>query len=265
MAHRGSRLLWPENTMEAFQGAVDLGYRYLETDLWPTSDGVLMAFHDATLDRTTNGTGPISERTLAEVKQLDAGYNHEVDGDHPHRGNGVTVPTLEELLVAFPEAVFTLDLKAPRIEALLFSMLSRLAATERVIVGSFSDAKLRRFRSISSGRVATSSGPRETAQALGRARLGRPIRIEADALQVPDRAGPVRVVSQTVVAAAHAVDKEVHVWTVNDRAHMEELLDAGVDGIITDRPDILREVMIGRGSGGPWNKGAGQAPGGEDG
>jgi len=254
MAHRGSGVLWPENTMVAFQGAVDLGFRYLETDVRATSDGVLVALHDATLDRTTSGTGPIVKQTFAEVRELDAAHHFATAGNFLHRGAGVAVPTLEELLISFPDAVLTIDLKAPGVESQLYEVIARHGAWDRVIVGSFHDNRLRRFRKLARGRVATSSGPAETARFLSAARLGRAVRINADALQVPDRAGPMRVVTRVTVDAAHAAGKEVHVWTINDRDRMVELLDLGVDGIITDRGDVLRDVMVARGVGGSWNR-----------
>lgn len=254
MAHRGSQTLWPENTMIAFQGAIDLGFRYLETDIRATRDGVLVACHDPTLERTTDGSGPVVEHTFEDLQQLDAGYGFSPEHDHPQRGRGVRIPTLDELLLSFPHVILTLDLKAGGIEAPLHDLIARRKAWDRVIVGSFRDRRLRRFRTIAEGRVATSSGPAETARFLTAARTGRATRMQADALQVPARAGPIQVVTERTVRAAHESGKQVHVWTVNDRERMVELLDLGVDGIITDRPDVLRDVMQQRGSGGPWNE-----------
>jgi glycerophosphoryl diester phosphodiesterase len=246
IAHRGSRLLWPENTMTAFQGAVDLGYRFLETDLHATRDGVLVLHHDPTLDRTTSGTGKVSDYSLTELRQLDAAAHFQLDGDFPHRGRGVTVPTLEELLSTFPDTVVTVDLKTNGLEPFLGLLLSRHHWWDRVIVGSFSDLRLRRFRRETGGRVATSAGRVETARFLATARAGRVPSIPADALQVPVSARRVTVVDRKTVAAAHAAMKQVHVWTVNEPTEMHRLLDLGVDGIITDRPDLLNEVIAQR-------------------
>jgi len=246
IAHRGSRELWPENTMVAFQGAVDLGYRHLETDLHVTSDGVLVTHHDHTVDRTTDGTGRVSDYSVAELHTLDAAATFQRDGEYPNRGAGVTVPTLEELLSSFPDVVVTVDLKEKHLEPLLALLLSRHGWWDRVIVGSFSDRRLRRFRRETGGRVATSAGPAETARFLAWARAGRVPTIAADALQVPPSARRLTVVDRTTVAAAHAAMKQVHVWTVNEPAEMHRLFDLGVDGIITDRPDLLNDVIARR-------------------
>lgn len=253
MAHRGSRTLWPENTMLAFEGAVGLGYRYLETDLHLSADGVLVTFHDDTLERTTNGSGPVSKHTLAELKALDAGYRFDPVHHFPHRGTGVNIPTFAEVVESFPEAVFTLDLKEPGLEQALADTIDNLGIDDRVIVGSFKDRRTRRFRKIVGEHVATSSATYETARLVLSSKAGRPVNIRADALQVPIRAKGITVVDRKLVEGAHALGKLVHVWTVNDPDEMAELLDLGVDGIITDRPDLLADLMNERGSGGPWN------------
>ncbi|MEX1279976.1 MAG: glycerophosphodiester phosphodiesterase [Acidimicrobiia bacterium] len=241
-AHRGSRLLWPENTMPAFQGAHDLGVRVFETDLHATSDGILVTFHDPTLDRTTDATGPIAARSVAELVDVDAGYHFEVDGDRPHRARGVGIPTLEEVATTFPDTAFVLDMKAPGIEALLAETIERLDLWDRVIVGSFRDARLRRLRRLTGGRVATSSGPVETLAVRTRSWLRRMAHSPADVFQVPVRAG-VTVVDERFVDAAHRAGKHVHVWTINDEDEMRRLLDLGVDGLVTDRPDLLKGVL----------------------
>lgn len=249
-AHRGSRVLWPENTMVAFQGAVDLGYRFLETDLHLTSDGVLVTFHDDTLDRCTNAEGPIAERSFADLREIDAGYRFELAGSHPFRGAGIGIPALAEVMGAFPDVCLILDLKQPGLEEPLARFLAGNGMQERVIVGSFSDRRLRAFRGLVGGRVATSAGPREVLGARARSWMRQPAQSMADVFQVPVRHG-IRLVDRAFVEAAHEAGKHVHVWTVNERSEMERLLDLGVDGLITDRPDTLREVMTARG-GGPW-------------
>ena len=243
MAHRGSRILWPENTMEAFQGAVDLGFRYLETDLHATADGVLVCFHDDNLDRTTDATGAVSHRTLAELQRVDAGFRHDPLRGFPFRAKGVRVPTLEECVTTFPHAMFTLDLKQAGIEELLVAAINRLGIRDRVIIGSFKDRRIARFRKLAGPGVATSSGPWETRALWASARTGRPLNIRADALQVPPTYGKTTVVDDRFVRAAHAVGKQVHVWTIDEPEEMRRLLDLGVDALITDRPDILPGVM----------------------
>ena len=236
--------------MTAFQGAIDLGYRFLETDLHLTTDGVLVTFHDDPLERCTNAEGRVADRSFIELQDVDAGYRFAQDGSHPYRAAGVGIPSLEEVVRTFPEAHFILDLKQPQIEEALATFLVRHSLENRVIVGSFRDRRLRRFRHLTAGRVATSSGPVETINVRAKSWLGRPATSPADAFQVPVKQG-IPIVDRAFVEAAHAAGKQVHVWTINERSEMESLLDLGVDGLITDRPDTLREVMTGRG-GGPW-------------
>lgn len=245
-AHRGSNLLWPQNTMVAFQWAIDLGCRYLETDVHATRDGRVIVFHDDRLEQLTDGRGPVWEHDWEELLLLDAAYHFDPGRGYPRRGTGVRIPLLAEVLTAFPRCLLNLDLKQAGIEDLLAAELTRLRAEDRVLVGSFHDGRLARFRRISDGRVATSAGPREVLAALGASRAGRPPRGPADAYQVPERAGPLRVVGRRFVEAAHRAGKQVHVWTVNDTADMHRLLDLGVDGIVSDRADLLVQVVAER-------------------
>lgn len=247
IAHRGSRLLWPENTMEAFQGAVDLGFRHLETDLHRSSDGVLMVFHDDTLDRTTDGSGPVASKTAAELAALDAAFHFAPHEGYPRRGAGVGIPRLADVFEAFPEIRLVLDLKEPGFEVDLAGFLRTRGLEDQVIVGAFSDARLKRFRKASEGRVATSSGPAETAALWMAARFGRTLRTKADALQIPEDFAFVVLPDRKLVQAAEASGRQVHVWTVNDPDHMARLLDAGVHALITDRPDLLKQLLVERG------------------
>ncbi|MGH8871592.1 MAG: glycerophosphodiester phosphodiesterase [Acidimicrobiia bacterium] len=247
IAHRGSRLLWPENTMEAFSGAVSLGFRHLETDLHLTSDGVLVCLHDHTVDRTTDGSGPVSDLTFDELALLDAGYRHLGVEGHLFRGRGLRVPSLEEALLAFPDVSFVVDLKTDDLVGPLSQLIERLDLHDRLIVGSFADHRLEEFRVASGGRVATSTGAALSRSWVFSSKIGRGVECEATALQLPRRSRGLAVVDRRLVNTAHARGLQVHVWTVNDPAEMIELLDLGVDGIITDRPDLLKEVLERRG------------------
>jgi glycerophosphoryl diester phosphodiesterase len=247
IAHRGSRLLWPENTMESFSKAVDLGYRHLETDLHVTADGVVVCIHDPTVDRTTGGTGPVVSLTYDELSTLDAGFRHRGPDGHDFRGKALRVPTLEEVVDAFPDVSIVVDLKSEGVVGPLADLVDRLSLHERLIVGSFSDARLKEFIAASQGRVATSTGAAVSRRWLLASRLGQVVRSEAAALQLPRRSRGVRVVTRPLIDLAHSIGLQVHVWTVNDPAEMEELLDLGVDAIITDRPDLLKEVLLDRG------------------
>jgi len=237
-AHRGSRVLWPENTMVAFQGAVDLGYRYIETDLHVSRDGKVVIFHDDSLERLTSGAGRFWEHDWASLRTLDAAHHFDPVNGYPRRGAGVGMPLLEEAVRTFPDVQFNLDLKQPGIEAAVAEEVRRLGIEDRVLVGSFYDRRVRRLRVLAGERVATAAGPGEVVRALAAARLGRPVTGAFDALQIPER-----IVTRRLVDAAHRGGKHVHVWTVNDPAMMRRLLDLGVDGIVSDRPDVLNEVM----------------------
>jgi glycerophosphoryl diester phosphodiesterase len=246
IAHRGSRYLWPENTMEAFAGAVEMGYRHLETDLHITSDGVLVCIHDHTVDRTTDGVGEVSSLTFDELRTLDAGFRHGTDEGFAFRANGVQVPPLEDLLTSFPDLSVVIDLKTDGMVEALAALINRLGVHERVIVGAFSDDRLAEFRQATNGTVATSTGPIATRMWVIASRLGRKAPGEASALQVPTQMRGVKVVDPKLVAAAHGGGLQVHTWTVNDPDEMERLLDIGVDGLITDRPDLLKQVLLAR-------------------
>jgi len=233
--------------MKAFSEAVSLGYRHLETDLHLTADGVLVCIHDHTVDRTTDGTGPVSGLTYRALSSLDAGFRHaEVDG-HRFRAQGIRVPTLEEALVGFPEVSFVIDLKADNLIQPLTDLIDRLDVDDRLIAGSISDARLDEFRAATGNRIPTSTGATVSRSWLLASRVRRGVECEASALQLPRTSRGVRVVDRRLIDAAHAGGLQVHVWTVNDPTDMEELLDLGVDGIITDRPDLLKDVLIGRG------------------
>ena len=240
-AHRGGAyhpdIEGLENTLAAFTHAVDLGYTYLETDVHVTSDGVLLAFHDTVLDRVTDRTGNIADSTYAEVQRAVIG------GSEP-------VPTLALLVDAFPGARFNIDLKSDGAVEALAAFIEERHAWDRVLIGSFSGRRMGAFRRRTRGRVATSAHPLEVVAFVlspsGRlARWltrGRPV-----ALQVPHKRGPFTVASRGLVRRAHAAGVQVHVWTIDDPIEMNCLLDRGVDGIMTDRTDILRDVLRARG------------------
>jgi glycerophosphoryl diester phosphodiesterase len=242
-AHRGSRVLWPQNTMVAFQGAIDLGYRYLETDVHMSGDGKVVVFHDDRLERLTDGTGCVWDHDWDELRRLDAAYSFGADEGFTLRGSGVSIPLLEEVLRSFPDALLNIDLKQDAIEAAVAEEIDRLDAHDRVLVGSFHDHRIARFREETAGAVATSAGPGEARASFWAAMRRQEVQAEADAFQVPERSGLMRVPRRRFITAAHDAGKQVHVWTVNDPARMRRLLDLGVDGIITDRPDLLDSVI----------------------
>jgi glycerophosphoryl diester phosphodiesterase len=247
-AHRGGGGEAPENTLPAFEAAVAMGYRYLETDVHVTGDGVPLAFHDSSLDRLTDRSGRISGLSLAEVREADAGYTFSLDGGltFPFRGTGVVIPTLEELLTRWDDVSLNIDAKADDTVAPLVALISRLNAFDRVCIGSFSDRRVARIRALARGRICSSMGQVASAMAYAASRTGIMPRFHADCLQVPQRWGKLRL-DRRFVKAAHRAGLPVHVWTVDDEAQMEMLLDLGVDGIMTDRPRTLKRVFEARG------------------
>jgi glycerophosphoryl diester phosphodiesterase len=249
IAHRGGAEEAPENTLPAFQAALTLGYRFLETDVHASRDGCLVAFHDVRLDRITDRRGAICELDLAEVRAADAGYSYTPDAGRtfPVRGHGIRVPLLAEILERWPQAYVNIDPKCDACVRPLVSLLDRLCAWQRVCIGSFSDRRLRRIRASHGGRACTSMGPPSVAVARITSACGVIPHLRADCIQVPLQRGPIPIVTARFVRAAHRSGLPVHVWTINDRATMERLLDVGVDGIMTDRPRLLREVFASRG------------------
>ncbi len=246
IAHRGSRVLWPENTAEAFQGAIDLGYTYIETDVQMTRDGVVVVFHDATLERTTNGAGPVDRWDFADLQQLDAAWWFgEADG-YPLRGTGVRVRSLDEVFATWPDARFNLDLKGRNLEWPVADLIKRHRRQDTALVASFVDHRVAKFRRITLGTVAVSAGPSATAAMLAASRVGATVRRPVAAYQLPFdyRSCPI---DTKLVTAIHAAGAQLHTWTVNEAADMNRLLDLGVDGIVTDRPDVLNSVMRERG------------------
>lgn len=249
IAHQGGDGLWPSNTMYAFENAVRLGADILELDVHRTRDGVFVAIHDATVDRTTNGTGAVRDMTLTEVQSLDAGWSWSPDGErYPYRNTGLRIPTLMELFAAFPDMPFNVELKPndPGAAIDLCRLLRVERRTESVMVASFHDAPLAVFRQSCPG-VATAASPSDVRGAfvlstLGLAELHTPT---SEAYQVPVRQGSLTIVTQRFIDGAHARNVDVHVWTIDEEADMRRLLAMGVDGIITDRPDRLVRVLGG--------------------
>ena len=205
IAHRGGAGEAPENTLEAFESAVKLGYKYLETDVHLTADGVLVAFHDDRLDRVTDRTGAIARLDLAEVQAADAGYTFSADGgkSFPFRGSGVRVPTLEEILGRWSDVRVNIDPKSDACVGAPAALLDRLVAWGRVCVGSFSDRRLRWIRAVACGRGCTLMGPHAVALARLLSSTGVMPRLGADCIQVPIRRGRVRIVTGRFIAATH--------------------------------------------------------------
>ena len=241
MAHRGGSLHPDlhglENTLFAFRHAAALGYRYLETDVHVTRDGHLVAFHDPVLERMTGTPGAVGAVLAEELAQV------RIAGEH-------AVPSMAELLEELPGRSFNIDLKAPGSVAALADVVERTGCHDRICVGSFSFRHLQQFRRLTGGRVATAATPAEVVTFLTTSwrHLPRLVRHRRFAvLQLPRRRGRLPLVTSSVVRRAHAAGVHLHVWTVDEPAEMEELLDLGVDGLISDRTDLLKDVLVARG------------------
>ena len=252
VAHRGASTLAPENTIEAFRLAVEAGAGGLELDVHMTRDGHIVVIHDATVDRTTNGSGAVSEMTLDELRRFDAGHNFSPDGGstRPYRGRGVWVPTLGEVLEELPGIAVNIEIKAgtPGIEETVLGILRDANALGRALVVSTPHAIVKRFRKISSGHISTGASRWEIGvfYILSRLRLERLVRPAYDALQVPLLHRGILVVTPRFIRAAQARGVRVDVWTINQAEEMRRLLDLGIDVIMTDRPGTLAEVLINR-------------------
>ncbi|MFD7277987.1 glycerophosphodiester phosphodiesterase [Streptomyces sp. NPDC059862] len=234
-AHRGGAADGLENTALQFRRAVEAGYRYIETDVHATRDGRIVAFHDATLDRVTDGAGRIADLPWDDVRHA------RVAGREP-------VPLFEELLETFPDVRWNVDLKAESSLHPFLELIERTDAWDRICVGSFSEARVVRAQRLAGPRLATSYGTRGVLNLRLRS-WGVPavLRRSAVAAQVPESQSGIQVVDRRFVRTAHAHGLQVHVWTINEPEQMHRLLDLGVDGIMTDHIDTLRKVMEDRG------------------
>jgi glycerophosphoryl diester phosphodiesterase len=250
VAHRGGAGLWPENTLAAFEAAAaETGCRFMELDVHVTADGVPVVIHDGTVDRTTGGSGSVRDLTLAEVLALDAAHRFTPAHDaHTARRPAVgrcTIPTLEDVLRRLPQCWFSIDLKQehPPHEAAVVDAIRRTGMARRVVVGA---ADHRRYRRLSAAapdlRTFFSRRSVVVFWLAVQLRVWRWYRPPHHSLQVPMRFGPLPLVTPRLVRAAHALGLPVIVWTVNDEAEMRRLLALGVDGLITDRPDVFQRI-----------------------
>lgn len=252
MAHGGGQGLRPDNTMSAFEHAVEIGVDVLEMDIHSTSDGVMVVIHDDTIDRTTDGSGFIQDFTFEEIQAFDAGYywtpeGHIQDADeYPFRGQGITIPALEELFQAFPDMRMNIEIKQqePSIVEPFCEMLREYEMTDKVLMASFHGDVIEDFRE-TCPEVLTSGYEEEILRFYLLTQTGRGDEYEATAaaFQVPEFQGNLQVITPEFVAAAEAVGVDVHVWTINEVEDLERMIAAGVHGIITDYPDVLMELL----------------------
>lgn len=235
-SHRGFAPNGEENTIKAFQRAVRLGFRYLETDVHVSRDGVLMVFHDETLQRVAGVSGGIKDYSAEELSRFNVA--------------GEKIPTFEELLLEFPQAHFNVDLKDATSAAALVAIVEKHGAHDRVLIASFTGAHRKAAQKLLSHPVAASPGILGVSSAVLLSKISVVPHIgfgAVSALQVPESHGKLRVVTKTFIDKAHAAGLQVHVWVINEAQDMHRLLDLGIDGIMSDRADILAAVMRERG------------------
>jgi glycerophosphoryl diester phosphodiesterase len=245
IAHRGGSGLAPENTLAAFvSAATTWGADMMELDVHATADGHCVVIHDPTVERTTDGSGAVAHMSFAQIAELDAGYRFTRDGaaTFPFRGKGVRVPSIVEVLEALPEMRFTIEVKHASAQRPLFDAIERFGAAHRVVAAGMYN-RVRTLFARHRGAVSASTEQVRTFITAHRLRLDRFIAAPFDVVQLPETHNGDRVVTPRLVRALHRRGIPLHVWTVNDAADMERLLDWRIDGIVTDRPDTLGRVL----------------------
>lgn len=253
IAHQGGEHLAPSNTLTAFQQAKELGVDVLEFDVHMTKDGYLVAIHDDTVDRTTDGSGRVNDLTLEEIKQLDAGYYfHDENGEHIYRGKGITIPTLEEIFEQFPDMRMNIELKKTNDPAIyedmvrtFWDVVQKYEMEDRVLAASFSQEIIEMLIDVSDGKLAVSGGRDEVEKFViyHKIFLNSLYRPKVDAIQIPTSEGKYNLMDKKLIRGAEKQGMEVHYWTINDQETMKELIELGADGIITDRPDLMIELL----------------------
>ena len=251
IAHQGGDGVWPGDTMFAFEHAIAIGADVLEMDAHITKDGRIVLMHDEEVDRTTDGTGLIEEMTLEELKNLDAAYDWSMDDGQtfPYRGKGIQAPTLDELFKAFPQMRYLIEIKLTQnpIETPLCDLIREFRMQDRVVVASFHDDVMKSFRA-TCPEVATSASRTEVRNyvLLGKAFLWGFYIPKFQSIQPPwnpeDSLG-IQIMTERFIRESHAKHIRVEPWTVNDAELMKQYIEWGVDGIITDRPDLMLDIL----------------------
>jgi len=246
--HRGAAAVAPENTLASFALAATLGAEYLELDVHASSDGTIVVFHDDALDRTTDGSGPVCAQSWHDLQRLDAGHRFGgADGSFPYRGQGVRIPALEEVLRAFPAHRFNIEIKqaAPAIVADVVALLRDCGVAERTLLAAARDDVMAAIRAAVGDSIVTGSSTGDVAAFIDRCERDDwdGYRHPGVALQIPPSFAGQALVTPQTIAAAHRLDVEVHVWTINTTAEIEALLDLGVDGVMSDAPGLVRQAV----------------------
>ncbi len=247
-AHQGGNLLSPGNTIFAFERAVKMDVDILEMDAHITKDGVLVIIHDEDVDRTTNGTGLVEEMTLAEIKELDAGYwwTEDEGETYPYRGQGITIPTLDEVFKSFPGYPVNIEIKKTKnsIAQPLCEKIREYKMENKTLIASFSDERIIEFRKICP-EIATSAAKNEITKfvILNYIFMGKLYSPTDVAFQVPESNSGILVVRPEFISGARNRNVQVHIWTPNTHEEIQKFIDMGIDGIMSDRPDILMKLL----------------------
>jgi glycerophosphoryl diester phosphodiesterase len=240
-AHRGGARLAPENTIAALDNGMRLGSDGFEMDVQLSADGIPVVIHDHTLERTTDRSGPVSALTADELARVDAGFHFQIDGAHPFRGQGIGVPRLDEVLARYPDARIIIEMKGgqPELARAVGVSIKKAGAIDRICVGSFYQGSIDAIRA-AHPEVTTSASQEEARWTLHRSWVRWPWTKQRKwvAFQLPEKAGWMRVISPAFLRHVHREGHKVQAWVVNERNDIRRLLDWGVDGIISDRPDI---------------------------
>ena len=248
IAHRGGKALWPENTLYAFEHAIKLGVDVLELDVHRTADGHIVVIHDARVDRTSNGSGQVERMTLAELKALDFAYHFIPIGEKNPilRGQNISIPTLDEIFHRLPEAYFNIEIKlnSSQFAMQVVELIRRYGLSERVLLASFHPEVMRFLRTEITDIASVATREEiHTLIMLSKIGLGRLHQPTGAVYEVPMSRNELEIVTPALVEAAHVLGQEVYVWTIDDSSEMIRLLEMGVDGVLTNRPDILENAI----------------------
>lgn len=251
IAHGGAKQLFPENTMVAFRGSADIGVDALEMDVTMTKDEVLVTHHDLTIDRMSNGTGSVVDFTYEELLQFNFAHTFEdIDGNNPYTNDTIVPAKLEDVFTEFQGYQFMVELKdrdenGKRAAKLLKDMIERFQLQNKIVVVAFSEATLSYFYEITNGEILIGTSEEETKDFVftGLSAMEFLYRPEASVVAIPTENSGINLASKRVINSAHRRNMAVHYWTINDKATMKDLIELGADGLITDRPDLMQEVL----------------------
>lgn len=251
IAHGGSKDLFPENTMVAFQGSAAIGVDALEMDVTMTKDEVLITHHDLTIDRTSNGTGPVIDYTYDELLQFNFAHTFkDINDNNPYANDTISPAKLEDIFTTFPNYQLMVELKdrgedGKRAAELLKAMIEQYELEKRIVVVAFSDDVLSYFYEITDGQILIGTSEEATKDFVftGLSAMEFLYRPEASVVAIPTENSGINLASKQVIKSAHRRNMAVHYWTINDKETMKALIELGADGLITDRPDLMKEVL----------------------